>query len=104
MNATRQLQDIHQSLWLDNITRGLLTSGTLRRYISEFAITGLTSKQSSFVSTRRAPSFRSSSLGTSDPMILNPKDHSCSAPISLLDGSGQRLSGSLLPPSDTGMR
>lgn len=29
MNATRKLRDIHQSIWLDTITRGLLTSGTL---------------------------------------------------------------------------
>jgi len=32
-----------QSLWLDNITRGLLTSGTLRRYIQELSVTGFTS-------------------------------------------------------------
>jgi transaldolase len=37
-----------QSLWLDNITRGILTSGTLRRYIQEFSITGLTSNPSIF--------------------------------------------------------
>jgi len=29
MNATQQLHDLGQSLWLDNITRGLMTSGTL---------------------------------------------------------------------------
>jgi hypothetical protein len=34
--------DLRQSLWLDNITRGLLMSGTLRRYINEFSVTGLT--------------------------------------------------------------
>ena len=43
MNATQRLHDLGQSLWLDNITRGLLTSGTLARYISDFAVTGLTS-------------------------------------------------------------
>ena len=32
-NPTRQLHDLGQSLWLDNITRDLLTSGTLARYI-----------------------------------------------------------------------
>jgi transaldolase len=37
-----------QSLWLDNITRGLLTSGTLRRYIQEFSVTGLTSNPTIF--------------------------------------------------------
>jgi transaldolase len=48
MNATQQLHDLGQSLWLDNITRGLLTSGTLRRYISEFSVTGLTSNPTIF--------------------------------------------------------
>ena len=48
MNATQQLHDLGQSLWLDNITRALLTSGTLRRYIEEFAVTGLTSNPTIF--------------------------------------------------------
>jgi transaldolase len=48
MKATQQLHDMGQSLWLDNITRGLLTSGTLRRYIQEFSVTGLTSNPTIF--------------------------------------------------------
>ncbi|MES1982666.1 MAG: transaldolase [Pseudomonadota bacterium] len=48
MKATQQLHDIGQSLWLDNITRGLLTSGTLRRYINELSVTGLTSNPTIF--------------------------------------------------------
>ena len=48
MNATRQLHAMGQSLWLDNITRGLLTSGTLSRYIGELAVTGLTSNPTIF--------------------------------------------------------
>jgi transaldolase len=48
MNATQQLHDLGQSLWLDNITRGLLTSGTLSRYIREFSVTGLTSNPTIF--------------------------------------------------------
>ena len=48
MKPTRQLHDLGQSLWLDNISRGLLTSGTLRRYIDELSITGLTSNPSIF--------------------------------------------------------
>ena len=48
MNATQQLHDLGQSLWLDNITRGLLTSGTLGRYIRDFAVTGLTSNPTIF--------------------------------------------------------
>lgn len=48
MKSTQQLHDLGQSLWLDNITRGLLASGTLARYINEFSITGLTSNPSIF--------------------------------------------------------
>ena len=48
MKATQKLHDMGQSLWLDNITRGLLTNGTLRRYIQEFSITGLTSNPTIF--------------------------------------------------------
>jgi len=43
MRATQRLHDLGQSLWLDSITRGLLTKGTLRRYIDEVSVTGLTS-------------------------------------------------------------
>lgn len=48
MNATAQLRKLGQSLWLDNITRGLLDSGTLQRYLDEFGITGLTSNPTIF--------------------------------------------------------
>lgn len=48
MKATQQLHDLGQSLWLDNITRGLLSSGTLGRYISELSVTGLTSNPTIF--------------------------------------------------------
>ncbi len=44
----QQLHDAGQSIWLDNITRGLLDSGTLARYISEFGLTGLTSNPTIF--------------------------------------------------------
>ena len=48
MKPNRQLHDLGQSLWLDNITRALLRSGTLRRYIDELAVTGLTSNPAIF--------------------------------------------------------
>jgi transaldolase len=48
MKPTQQLHDLGQSLWLDNITRDLLSNGTLRRYIADFAITGLTSNPTIF--------------------------------------------------------
>jgi transaldolase len=48
MNAPQQLHDLGQRLWLDNITRPLLTSGTLGRYIREYSVTGLTSNPTIF--------------------------------------------------------
>jgi transaldolase len=48
MTITQQLHDLGQSLWLDNITRGILDNGTLRRYIDELSVTGLTSNPTIF--------------------------------------------------------
>jgi transaldolase len=48
MNAATRLHDIGQSLWLDNITRALFSSGTLARYIADLAVTGLTSNPTIF--------------------------------------------------------
>ncbi|MDQ2665147.1 MAG: transaldolase [Gemmatimonadota bacterium] len=48
MTVTRQLHDLGQSIWLDNITRGILDDGTLERYIREWSVTGLTSNPSIF--------------------------------------------------------
>lgn len=48
MNAPRRLHALGQSLWLDNITHALLSSGTLARYIGELAVTGLTSNPAIF--------------------------------------------------------
>ncbi len=48
MKATQKLHELGQSVWLDNITRDLLTSGTLRRYIADLSLTGLTSNPTIF--------------------------------------------------------
>jgi transaldolase len=48
MKATRTLHDLGQSLWLDNITRDMLDAGTLKRYIDELSVTGLTSNPTIF--------------------------------------------------------
>ena len=48
MNNTQRLRDIGQSLWLDNISRRILDDGTLRRYIDEYSVTGLTSNPTIF--------------------------------------------------------
>jgi len=48
MKSTQQLHDLGQSLWLDNITRQMLDNGTLKRYVDELSITGLTSNPTIF--------------------------------------------------------
>ena len=48
MNPTKELHDLGQSLWLDNITRKLVNGGTLQRYIDELSVTGLTSNPTIF--------------------------------------------------------
>ena len=48
MNPLKTLHDAGQSIWLDNIRRELLDSGTLARYISDLSVTGLTSNPTIF--------------------------------------------------------
>src|SRR6516164_8755149 len=48
MKATQLLHNLGQSIWLDNITRDMLDTGTLRRYIDELSVTGLTSNPTIF--------------------------------------------------------
>src|SRR6476469_468224 len=48
MKATQLLHDLGQSLWLDNITRDLLDKNTLKQYIDELSVTGLTSNPTIF--------------------------------------------------------
>ncbi len=48
MTMTKKLHDLGQSLWLDNITREMLDNGTLRRYVNDLSITGLTSNPTIF--------------------------------------------------------
>ena len=48
MNAPQSLHNLGQSMWLDNITREMLDSGTLKRYIDECSVTGLTSNPTIF--------------------------------------------------------
>ncbi|HEY7337904.1 MAG TPA: transaldolase [Bryobacteraceae bacterium] len=71
MKAIQLLQNLGQSIWLDNITRDLLDSGTLKRYIDQYCVTGLTSnptifeqaikKSSSYDAQLRQPSARGKS-------------------------------------------
>jgi transaldolase len=48
MKATQRLHNLGQSIWLDNITRDLLNNGTLKRYIDDLSVTGLTSNPTIF--------------------------------------------------------
>jgi transaldolase len=71
MKATTQLYEAGQSLWLDNITRTLLESGGLARYIEELGITGLTSNPTIFDlairgGTEYDPAIRQRPAATSD--------------------------------------
>jgi len=76
MKTTQQLHDLGQSLWLDNITRGLLADGTLRRYISDLSVTGLTSNPTIFDEAIKNGSFyddaiaRKTAAGTSGEALF----------------------------------
>src|SRR3954453_17735203 len=48
MKATQLLNNLGQSIWLDNITRDLLNAGTLKSYIDDLSVTGLTSNPTIF--------------------------------------------------------
>ena len=48
MKATQALHELGQSLWIDDITRDMLDSGTLKKYIDDFSVTGLTSNPTIF--------------------------------------------------------
>jgi hypothetical protein len=58
MKLTQRLHDPGQSLWLDNRTRDLLSSGTLKHYIDELSVTGLTSDLTIFDQAIKNSSFR----------------------------------------------
>src|SRR6201990_1231404 len=75
MKATQNLHDLGQSLWLDNITRNLLKTGVLRRYIDELSVTGLTSNPTIF-----------------DHAIKNSRDYDDTIKSKLAEGkSGEKL-------------
>ena len=66
MKATQTLREHGQSLWLDNITRAMLDSGQIQRYIDDYAVTGLTSNPSIFDKAI-------SSGGTTTPSAASPR-------------------------------
>jgi transaldolase len=74
MKPTEQLHDIGQSLWLDNIRRDLLTSGTLKHYIDDFSVTGLTSNPTIFDEAFKGSSDYDASFRTHMQQKLSPED------------------------------
>src|SRR6188768_185127 len=62
MKATQRLHELGQSIWLDNITREMLVDGTLRRYIDDFDVTGLTSNPTIFDRAIRSGGFYDDSI------------------------------------------
>ena len=75
MKAAQKLHDLGQSLWLDNITRNLLKTGVLGRYIDELSVTGLTSNPTIF-----------------DHAIKNSSDYDDAIKSKLAEGkSGEKL-------------
>jgi transaldolase len=65
MQATQRLSSTGQSIWLDNITRDLLLTGTLQGYIRDLSVTGLTSNPTIFDHALRHGSAYDTSLRTS---------------------------------------
>jgi transaldolase len=74
MKPTEQLHDIGQSLWLDNIRRDLLTSGTLRTYIDDYSVTGLTSNPTIFDEAFKGSTDYDDSFRTHMEKDLSPED------------------------------
>jgi hypothetical protein len=100
---TAKLQELGQSIWLDNITRDLLTSGTLARYIDELHVTGLTApgrkRAAGRVLAGYAPSYaglifisrRQAAKRDRRPICWGSAEHTI---IDRLSGRGRRVCGS----------
>jgi hypothetical protein len=91
--ATTRLHALGQSLWLDNITRGLLTGGALRRYIDEWSVTGLTSRLRTLfandASRRERLSAEAAGLYVDDSKN-RITDETIRPPVALADACGSR--------------
>jgi transaldolase len=64
MKQIEQLRALGQSLWLDNISRSLLTSGTLSHYVKDLGVTGLTSNPTIFEHAIGETNFYDSAIST----------------------------------------
>ena len=74
MKPTKTLHDLGQSLWLDNVTRSLVNSGTLQRYIDEFSVTGLTSNPTIFDHAIKNSTDYDSDISQSASRAKSPED------------------------------
>jgi transaldolase len=74
MKPTKTLHELGQSLWLDNITRSLVNSGTLQRYIDEFSVTGLTSNPTIFDHAIKNSTDYDSDISQSASHAKSPED------------------------------
>jgi transaldolase len=74
VKPTGNLHDLGQSLWLDNITRDLLESGTLRHYIDEFSVTGLTSNPTIFDHAMRNSPHYDADIARMVPRAMSSED------------------------------
>jgi transaldolase len=74
MKPTKTLHDLGQSLWLDNITRALMNSGTLKHYIDALSVTGLTSNPTIFDHAIRNSADYDSDISQSASRVKPPED------------------------------
>jgi transaldolase len=74
MRPTRALHELGQSLWLDHVTRELLNSGTLRGYIEEFSVTGLTSNPTIFDQAIKSSTTYDGDIADKAPSAKGPED------------------------------
>jgi len=74
VKPTSKLHELGQSLWLDNITRDLLNSGTLKRYIDDFSVTGLTSNPTIFDHAIRNSPHYDADIARSAPRAISTED------------------------------
>jgi transaldolase len=74
MNPTKTLHELGQSLWLDNITRDLLSSETLRRYVDHFSVTGLTSNPTIFDRAIRHSTQYDAEIYRKGPLVGSTED------------------------------
>jgi transaldolase len=74
MRPTQQLHDAGQSLWLDNITRAMLGDGTLKGYIDELSVTGLTSNPSIFDKAVSSGDSYDEQIAEEGPKVDNSED------------------------------